>query len=199
MYSRQTLCIALISLSVALAACATAGSSEADGDGDSSADASPNPVAPDAAPAVDAPVAIDAAVDAPPQQQVDCTEDVSIACGELVEHSLFFADESVSGYSCETVATDGVENIYKFVPATTGTVTLDLDVLEDEPIIGDDFDLYVLEDVCGVASCATQSAVLGDESLTFTATGGTTYYIVVEAFAAGLLTLGNYDLTVSCL
>jgi len=184
---------------VLLAACATgAGSGEDDGNS-AVPDASPD-VRPDAAPPIDAaPPVVDAApVDAPPSA-VDCTPDTTIACGQLLEHSLFFADGTMTGYSCEVEDTTGVENIYEFVPATSGTVTITLDVLEDEPIIGDDFDLYVLEDVCGLSSCATQSAALGDETLSFTATGGTTYYIVVEAFAAGLLTLGNYDLSVACL
>ena len=190
------------------AACATADPDNGGGD-PSAVDASNIAPTTDARPLPDAPIGtpdakpppIDAAPGTPDAapQAAQCTQETTLECNQApLEHALFFADADINGYSCEQFDTTGVENIYLFSPPTTGQVTVTLDVLEDDPFFGDDFDLYVMESTCNVTSCVAQSAGTGDEQLTFSATGGQTYFVAVEAFAVGFLTFMDYDLSVSC-
>jgi hypothetical protein len=136
--------------------------------------------------------------DAAPQA-TSCIEDTTIACGDLAEHTLLFADSSVGNYPCEEAPTNSVENVYRFTRATTGMVSVNLDVLADTPVIGDDFDLYVLSPACETSGCMAQSAQVGDDQVTFMAEAGQTYYFVVEQFQPGLLSLfPDYDLKIDC-
>ncbi len=80
----------------------------------------------------------------------------------------------------------GPEAIYLFEPQADGDVTFRLTNLSN------DHDLYVLEDFCDSAACiAGANAYSTDtDEVTFTASVGRTYYIVVEAFEGG----GDFEL-----
>jgi MYXO-CTERM domain-containing protein len=87
------------------------------------------------------------------------------------------------------------EYIFTFTPQATGSVTFVIDNLTD------DFDLYVLEDLCSQSACigSSTAASTTDDEVTFSAVAGTTYYIVVESYTGS----GAFDLhfdegTVGC-
>jgi hypothetical protein len=144
------------------------------------------PGTPDATPVINA--------DAPPGGV--CTANQSITCGQTINGNLTNADDSVSGHACST--TDALrDDIYSFT-APGGTVNINLNVIEDEIIFGDDFDVYVHQVVCDPAQCLTHGESIGDESISFNSTTNQLYYIIVEEYAQGLLTAMDYSLQVTC-
>ena len=187
--------VLVVSTGMIAGGCATASSSEGS-EFEEPPDAGPRA---DARPTVtiDASLPADAAPDAAPAA-VQCTEDTTIACGDLGEHTLLLADATIGGFTCGSHDTTGVENIYQFTPPDDGTVTITLDVIDDG-FFGDDLDIYLLENTCSDLSCISLAAEVGDDVLAFTATGGVTYYIAVEVKTVGLFTFGDYDLSISCL
>lgn len=201
---------------VACLGCATAAPSD-DDDGPSGADAATGapdarPGTPDAAAGfpdartLDPPDATPTGTpDATPTSTPDamtpptgvCTAELSLACGETKSDSLLTAVNSVSGHACTSIDTTLEDRIFTFVAPTTGSVTLTLDIAIDDAF-GDDMDLYVLDGTCDPTACLAHSALTGDDSVTFTATAGRTYFVVVELYATGLLTFLEYSLAASC-
>lgn len=201
---------------VACLGCATAAPSD-DDDGPSGADAAAGapdarPGIPDAAPGfpdarpLDTPDATPTGTpDATPTGAPDamtpptgvCTAQATLACGDTASDSLLTATNSVSGHACTAIDTTLEDRIYSFVAPTTGSVTLTLDVTIDDAF-GDDMDLYVLDGTCNPTACLAHSALTGDDSVTFTATAGRTYFVVVELYAGGVFTFLEYTLTASC-
>jgi hypothetical protein len=109
-----------------------------------------------------------------------CADPVIQHCGSAVgDTSLATAD--LSNYNCGSQEGTGAEIVYAFDPVATGPLTVLL-----HSISGDN-DLYILEGSCDpVSACVAASEEFGpDDELTFDATFGTTYYIVVEAFSPG--------------
>jgi hypothetical protein len=127
-----------------------------------------------------------------------CVAQGPLTCGIAQTGSLLSAANSVSGHSCSALDTTGADAIYSFVAPASGSVTATLNVIDDDPLFGDDFDLYVLTGVCDPLACLTHGQATGDESVTFSVVAGQTYFLVAEAFAFGLLTSGDYALSVSC-
>jgi hypothetical protein len=88
---------------------------------------------------------------------------------------------------------DRSEAGYQFVPATSGSVTVQLTGMSAN------LDLIVLENSssggCAPRTCKGQSSTASNESVTFTATAGTSYTIVVDGFAQAL---GTFTLSMSC-
>ncbi len=186
-------------VALTLGACATADPAGLDGGGgQDQPDARPIP---DAAPFADAkpfPDAMPGAPDAAPQPTT-CTEDTTIQCGAVAAHALFFADSSIGNYACQTVPnTTNRENVYKFTRTTAGMTTINLDVVDDNALFGDDFDLYLLHPMCATNNCVGTAETAGDDSLTFMAEANTPYFIVVEAFAIGVFTTLDYNLSITC-
>ena len=126
-----------------------------------------------------------------------CTANQAITCGQTINGSLLTADNSVSGHSCSTLDTTLADDIYSFT-APGGTVSLNLNVIDDDIIFGDDFDLYVHQGVCDPAQCITHGESLGDESFSFSSVTNQLYYFVVEEYTQGLLTSMDYSLQVTC-
>ncbi|MHC5111546.1 MAG: choice-of-anchor Q domain-containing protein, partial [Planctomycetota bacterium] len=115
-----------------------------------------------------------------------------ITCSsDLLGETTAGGTSSMNYYTCGTpsapLAQLNAERIYEFTPQGSGSVTFTLDNMTS------DFDIYVLEDLCRNNSCLTGNTgpSINVESITFTATAGVTYYIVVEDRANGG---GTYDL-----
>ncbi len=108
-------------------------------------------------------------------QEVTCSTDVP---GTTVGES-----NRLSGYVCGSPYTHLLQNnpevVYEFVPTATGPVTFELSGMSA------DQDLYVLEDSCDPMSCIAASTLedVLDDSVTFDAVAGRTYYLVVEGYA----------------
>jgi len=96
--------------------------------------------------------------------------------------------DRVERYACNNYTYDGPEYVYTYVAEDTGPVTVT--VTDDT----EDLDIIVLEDEglgCNPASCVNW----GFEDVTFEATAGTTYYLVVDGWLGAV---ADYDLVFSC-
>ncbi len=110
------------------------------------------------------------------QSNITCSTDVAGSTTSSTSDALDF-------YECgnpypDTLQTNP-ETIYAFVPQATGSVTFTLSGMTS------DQDLYVLESLCDPNKCVSSSnaSSTATDSVTFNATKGLTYYIVVESFA----------------
>jgi cysteine-rich repeat protein len=95
---------------------------------------------------------------------------------------------NTSSYSCNAWNESGPEYTYLFLPANSGDVTVDLSGMTG------DLDVYVLSDTameCDPANCVDY----GETSVTFAATAGATYYIVVDGYNGAI---SNYTIDMSC-
>ena len=126
-----------------------------------------------------------------------CSPADIMTCGETVtsRNDAPGSTDVVNGYGCtglcETWLEHGPEYAYEFVAPVDGEYTAALSDLDA------DLDVYVLDgsggDVCNPEACTS----CGGESSTWTATAGTTYYIVVDGYGSGE-TVSDYSLTVTC-
>lgn len=132
----------------------------------------------------------------------DCGEcpfpcmDEDIVCGQTISRSsLSGQDNSVSGFSCGCSSGSGNDRIYRFVPTTSGSVTVRLEI-EDGFDCFYDYDLYVLENSCAATACADcSSSRFCSDTVTFSAQAGVPYLIVVESYSG---TGDRYSLRVTC-
>ena len=97
----------------------------------------------------------------------------------------------VGSYACATWDYSGPEYAYTFTAATTEPVTATLTGL------GADLDLFVLDASCNPGSCLTHSenSMTSDETVTFDATAGTTYTVVVDGYLGAT---SAFTLSMSC-
>ena len=90
---------------------------------------------------------------------------------------------SSSCYQCGTpyspLAQTGPEHVYSFTCQQSGSVTMDVSGMDC------DLDIYILDDSCdpysGCDQGSTEAFVI-DDSVSFTCTANTTYYIVIEGY-----------------
>jgi cysteine-rich repeat protein len=131
----------------------------------------------------------------------ECNADSTISCGGSNggSFSLFRFDDDVNFMtSCSTAAATGPEDIYAFVPTSTGLATVDLNVAMDSGFFPDDMDVYILEGGCNQHLCLDHSDSAGDDTVNFQVTAGRTYYIVVELDSLGFPFDGNYSVMLNC-
>jgi hypothetical protein len=106
----------------------------------------------------------------------------TLACGDVVSGDTAdaLATDVFDDWGCVTTASFvGPEVVYSFVAPAAGTYTVELSAAAE------DLDLFVVEDEgagCDPAACLDASTSSGgDEELSFAATAGAVYYIVVDA------------------
>ena len=128
-----------------------------------------------------------------------CVAAIYLQCGstDSWNNGGFGSTDNLDSYpDCTSGGTNktGPEYTYWFHAYETGEVTVDLQMPNNE-----DLDLVVLEDTgsgCGTTSgCVITGATAGDENITFNATQGMDYYIIVDGYSGAE---GDYDLTVDC-
>lgn len=124
-----------------------------------------------------------------------CQSLVSLSCGTSMSGSTAAGTPRLQQYACASRLETGRERAYRFVAATTGTVSLTLTAAPD-------FDVVVLSslasgacDVFGGCVAATQAGSAMNRTVTFQATAGATYWVMVDAANAAF---GEYQLEVSC-
>jgi hypothetical protein len=92
----------------------------------------------------------------------------------------------VNGYSCTSWSETGPEFSYSFTPTANASVTVEI-----TPDSGIDLDVFVLAGACTGAGCTAY----GDNSVTWSATAGTPYHIVVDGYLGDA---GGYSIDVTC-
>jgi cysteine-rich repeat protein len=128
-----------------------------------------------------------------------CPGATPITCADTaVSGSTIGGANHIDRYACDDWQEHGREAYYEYTAATSGTVTVTLTTATARP----DLDLIVLAAGAGGGceprnpGCLDASSTTGDEYVTFTATAGRTYYIVVDGIAPGG---GDFTIGVSCL
>jgi hypothetical protein len=136
----------------------------------------------------------------------DCSSETSCQNGGLCEASPLSCGGSISGstatgprnldrYGYSEWIETGREASYRLVAPADGSVTVSLTGLAE------DLDLIVLREGPGggcnprTPDCVGASSTTSDEVVTFTASGGEAYYIVVDGYASAA---GDFTLDVSC-
>ena len=129
----------------------------------------------------------------------DCSVGFLVACEighEAGNNAGAGSTQVVDEYSCNPgLDQSGPELAYIFTPTFDGDVTVTLTGLTE------DLNLFLLEDdgsdACQPDTCVQSSIEpnTDDESITFSAAEGSTYYLVVDGFEGAI---GDYDLTIDC-
>tara|TARA_Y100001968_G_scaffold322549_2_gene358797 strand:+ start:98 stop:1099 length:1002 start_codon:yes stop_codon:yes gene_type:complete len=120
-----------------------------------------------------------------------CNAVWSLSCGESDSWSNdgVGSTQAISSYSCSGWNASGPEYTYEFIASASGNVDVTLSGLN-----GVDLDLFVLDGssgVCNESNCSD----FGNNSVSFSAVAGETYFLVVDGFAGAT---GSYDIEVSC-
>jgi len=123
-----------------------------------------------------------------------CEPDLTLSCESGDSWGVDWAGstDAIDDYSCNGFNYAGPEYAYEFTAPSSGPVTVTLSGLTA------DLDLLILGGpACDPDTCLEASASGGttDEQITFMATAGTTYFIVVDGFNGNV---GSYDIYVSC-
>lgn len=126
-----------------------------------------------------------------------CSPAEALTCGETVSWnngnagSTDMIVEYGCSDSCGSWVESGPEYAYSFVAPVDGDYSATLSGIES----GEDLDIYVLDggsgDVCSPDDCIA----CGTVSASWTATAGTTYYVVVDGYRESV---SDYELTISC-
>jgi hypothetical protein len=121
---------------------------------------------------------------------------MSLSCGASISASNVAGQPTLERYACSPRLESGREVSYRFTAAATGNVTVTLGGMT-----GGDLDLVVLGGgatggcdpltTCVAASSTTNAT----ETVTFAATAGTTYYLLVDGYAGAE---SGYTLQVGC-
>jgi hypothetical protein len=125
-----------------------------------------------------------------------CAGAATIHCGDVVPTDVTTPGASaIDRYACDPWTEKGPEKFYRLDAAATGQVNVSLSGMSA------DLDLVVLaQDANGACEpknpgCITASSTRGNESVSFSATAGKSYYLVVDGFGNSS---GGYTLQVSC-
>ena len=120
----------------------------------------------------------------------ECVPGLELTCGD----SDSFANDgagstdNIDEYSCTSWGEDGPEFTYLFQPVSDATVDVSLSGMSD------DLDLFVMSDAGGLCDSAN-CIEYGDNSLSFSATAGQSYYVVVDGYLGAT---SSYDVSLSC-
>ena len=123
-----------------------------------------------------------------------CAATDVLTCGGTTTGSNAGNASNVTTYSCSNWDTTGPEAVYAITPAISGTVQVDMTGL------GGDLDLFVTTGsggACTPNSCldASGNENLTSESVSWAATGGTTYYVVADGWNGAT---SSFTLSASC-
>jgi hypothetical protein len=122
--------------------------------------------------------------------------DEDIACGQTISRSdLRGQDNTISGFSCGCSSGSGTDRTYRFVPTTSGSVTVRLEQAGGSNC-ADDYDLYIVQAGCAASGCIRCAGSTScTDSAQFTVQAGVPYLIVVESYSG---TSDRYSLRVTC-
>jgi hypothetical protein len=125
-----------------------------------------------------------------------CAGATPIRCGDTVTGmTTSSGPRNLTRYACDDWLEDGSETYYRLDATTSGTVMVSLSGMAV------DLDLIVLAQGAGGGceprnpGCIGASSTNGPETVTFPATAGNSYYVVVDGFAANA---GSFTLGVTC-
>jgi hypothetical protein len=125
-----------------------------------------------------------------------CFTEADIACGAAIAGDDFSGVERIDDYRGGTRSDLGPETAWRFVAPMDGMVTVQLTALDA------DVDLAVLGAYAATGGCdpaqvlgTSQTDGLADESITFTAQAGHTYFLVADGH---LNAAGHFMISVSC-
>jgi cysteine-rich repeat protein len=124
------------------------------------------------------------------QEAPVCAPAYDLACGSADSWSTenVGSTDLLDGYSCSTWNESGREYAYRFISDVTGDVTVNLSDLAV------DLDLFVVSESgagCDANGCVSH----GDNTVTFAATAGETYYVIVDGFNGAS---GSYTIDLAC-
>jgi len=125
-------------------------------------------------------------------QPPGCASAATIACEGTIAASTLSGPTRIDVYggACEAIDAGGPERAYAFTPPASGRVRARL-----RPVAGVDLDLRVLQTTCAPGSCAREGTLVGADTVTWDAVGGTTYFLAVDAETG---VAGAFDLDVTC-
>ncbi|MCC6810999.1 MAG: hypothetical protein IT381_26450 [Deltaproteobacteria bacterium] len=124
-----------------------------------------------------------------------CAGAVTLACNAMTMGTTAGAPNRMDRYACSPTLTVGRERAFRLTPGASGSVTATL----TSP--GQDLDLIALREGAGggceprLAGCLDASSTAGDESVSFTATAGQDYYVIVDGYGSSA---GTFGLSVAC-
>ena len=117
---------------------------------------------------------------------LDCTEAVSVSCGEAYQGNTTEASANVTYYNCCSWEESGPEEVYALTTEAAGHITATLSGVET----GADLDVFLLP------SCDENNALAyGDHSASYSLAPPGTYYVVVDGYKRSS---GSYILNVDC-
>ncbi|HCP45395.1 MAG TPA: hypothetical protein DIU15_05105 [Deltaproteobacteria bacterium] len=97
---------------------------------------------------------------------------------------------AISTYSCSSTTQSGPEYTYMYTAAVTGQATVNLQMNSDsliEIFLGplDDLDVFILDGngTCDPDACIAAGDTVGDDTVSWSVTAGSTWYIVVDGYA----------------
>jgi hypothetical protein len=118
-----------------------------------------------------------------------CRTTLAATCGTSIDGTTITGYARIDDYPCGTRSDPSTEQTYAFVAQTSGSVTATI-----TPTGGADLDLNVVGAFAATGGCDVAGACLGaGSSVTFAATAGATYYLVVDG-----VTAGEFSLSVAC-
>ena len=123
-------------------------------------------------------------------ETIECSPAILIDCGDTDNwhNNGGGHTNNITGYACNSFNESGPEYTYVFAPTNSGSATVTLSGMSA------DLDLFVLTPAgfnCDPAECSDY----GDDSVTFTVTGGEFYYLVVDGYQGAE---SPYTINVSC-
>lgn len=119
-----------------------------------------------------------------------CSPGGDVACGSMLTASNVGLVANIDYYDCALLPETGPEIAYSFIPDLTGPVTVTISNLTA------DLDLFILQDTCDFEACIDYGADAGPtEQVSFIATAGTQYFIVVDGYDGAE---SDFTMTVEC-
>lgn len=124
-----------------------------------------------------------------------CAGWTAIACGSIVTGTTLAGPSNIDTYACDAWHELGRETVYRLQATTSGMVTVSLSGMTK------DLDLIVLRHGAGGGceprnpGCVAASSTQTNESVTFMATAGQVYYLVVDGYGSSV---GDFTVSVSC-
>jgi hypothetical protein len=121
-----------------------------------------------------------------------CTPVTTIVCGDQLSGTTAGRPILIDGYGCADWDDTGPEAFYLFTAPSSGSVTVtltptsvDLDLIVFTQVSGD----------CRQGQCVNASQGTGAETVTFSATSGAAYYLIVDGYSNAS---GAFTLRVTC-